>query len=129
MSEKTVLIIDDDTLLCWVLERRLSLMGVNAVSASTGDEGLNKVRQQTYDLIFVDINLPDINGLELLDKIQELSLHSKLIVITAETNEDYRRDAINKGAFDFIENPFGFSEIKKVVNSIFSDCTGKDPGL
>ena len=120
MSEKTVLIIDDDTLLCWVLERRLSLMGVNAVSASTGDEGLNKVRQQTYDLIFVDINLPDINGLELLDKIQELSLHSKLIVITAETNEDYRRDAINKGAFDFIEKPFGFSEIKKVVNSIFS---------
>lgn len=104
-------------------------MGVNAVSASTGDEGLNKVRQQTYDLIFVDINLPDINGLELLDKIQELSLHSKLIVITAETNEDYRRDAINKGAFDFIEKPFGFSEIKKIVNSIFSDCMGEDPGL
>ncbi len=48
-------------------------MGINAVSASTGSEGLIKVRQQTFDIIFVDINLPDINGLELLDKIKEIS--------------------------------------------------------
>ena len=104
-------------------------MGINAASASNGCEGLIKIKQQTFDIIFVDINLPDINGIELLDKIQELSLLSKLIVITAETNKDYRLDAINKGAFDYIEKPFGFSEIKKVVNSIFSDCIGKDPEL
>ena len=100
-------------------------MGINAASASNGCEGLIKIKQQTFDIIFVDINLPDINGIELLDKIQELSLLSKLIVITAETNEDYRRTAINKGAIDFIEKPFGFHEIKKLVNSIFSEYTEK----
>ena len=100
-------------------------MGINAVTASTGEEGLVKVRQHVFDLIFVDINLPDINGLELLNNIQECSLFSKIIVITSEINEEYRQTAISKGAVDFIEKPFGFSEIKKLVNSIFSDCVEK----
>ena len=123
MPEKNILIIDDDTLLCRAISRRLSFMGVNAVSASTGNEGLVKVGQQTYDIIFVDINLPDISGLELLDRIRKLSLLPKLVIITSETNDEYRRTAIDKGAVDYIEKPFGFFEIKKIVNSIISDCT------
>jgi DNA-binding response OmpR family regulator len=125
MAEKNVLIIDDDTLLCGALSRRLSFLGVNAVSAKTGNEGLNKARQKTFDIIFIDINLPDINGIDLLEKIQKLSLFTKLVIITSETNEEYRRTAINKGAIDYIEKPFGFFEIKKHVNSILSNCIEK----
>ena len=120
MSKKNILIIDDDTLLCWALSRRISIMGINAVTASTGKDALIKIEQKIFDIIFVDVNLPDINGIELLEKIQKISLLSKLIVITSEINEEYRRAAVSKGAFDFIEKPFGFSEIKKVINSIFS---------
>ena len=125
MSEKTVLIIDDNTLLCWALSRRLSLIGIVAVSAPTGEDALIKIRQDVFDIIFIDINLPDINGLELLDKIKEIAPLSKFIIITSETNEEYRRDAINKGVIDYIEKPFGFSEIKKLINSIYSECREK----
>ena len=100
-------------------------MGINAATASTGEDGLIKARHQLFDIIIVDINLPDINGLELLSEIQECSHLSKIVIITSETNEEYRRAAISGGAVDFIEKPFGFSEIKKLVNSIFSDCMEK----
>ena len=94
-------------------------MGVDAATALTGSDGLIKFKEEIFDIVFVDINLPDINGLELLDKIQEFSLLSKLVVITSETNEEYRSAAFSKGAVDFVEKPFEFSQIKKIINSTF----------
>jgi len=96
-------------------------MGLDAVSVSSGSEGLMKIRQRTFDLIFIDIDLPDVNGLELLTRIKEISPLSKFIVITAETDEVYRRTAIDEGVTEFFEKPFDFYEIKKLISRIFPD--------
>jgi len=70
MSEKKVLIIDDDKLICLTLRRIISSMGFIATSVSNGAEGLLEIKNNIFDIVFLDIHLPDANGLNLIPKIK-----------------------------------------------------------
>jgi len=125
MAGKKILIIDDDILLCKALIRKFTLMGMNALFVSKGAESLKIVKEQAFDLIFVDVHLPDFNGLDLLEEMKAITPLSKFVVITADPDEDYRITSINRGASGFIEKPFGFFDVKNLMDEIFPDQVEK----
>ena len=98
-----ILIIDDDDLMSAILQKMLKGMGHEATSASTLREGLEKVSAQAFDLVFLDVNMPDGNGLDVLPRIQGPPAYPEVIIITGLGNPEAAELAIKSGAWDYIE--------------------------
>jgi DNA-binding response OmpR family regulator len=125
MAGKKVIIIDDDKLICLTLERIFSSMGISALSVNSGEEGLCEIKNNPFDMVFLDINLPDANGLDLIPEIKNFLPDIKIIVITADTNDEIMQKAIKGGALMILEKSFSLQEIKKVVRNVLFDSVEK----
>jgi two-component system NtrC family response regulator len=100
-----VLIIDDDQFNSEMLFDLISDMGHAAVCAYTAEEGLRQARSKAFDVVFLDVQLPDGNGLMLLPEIQATPSAPEVIIITGFGSPDSAELAIKNGAWDFIEKP------------------------
>ncbi|OPY67233.1 MAG: Transcriptional regulatory protein ZraR [Syntrophorhabdaceae bacterium PtaU1.Bin034] len=98
-----VLIIDDDELICEMLSLMVEDMGHAAYSATTLQGGFEKASSGDFDVIFLDIRMPDGNGLDLLPRIRELQGHPEVIIITGLGDPDGAELAIKNGAWDYIQ--------------------------
>jgi DNA-binding NtrC family response regulator len=105
-SQGSVLIIDDEAEIRESLQTLLELEGYEVDAAATGEEGLAKLGEHPFDLVLLDLALPDRNGLELLPEIRALDLQVTIIMITAYgTVEDAVR-ALQAGALNFLQKPW-----------------------
>lgn len=102
-----VLIIDDDKKLCRLLSSFAADMDHRVDCAATLKEGVMKVSSDLYDLIFLDVGMPDGNGLEILPKIRQTSSRPEVVIMTGDADPDGAETAINNGAWDYLEKPFG----------------------
>jgi two-component system nitrogen regulation response regulator NtrX len=100
-----VLIIDDEKNIRTSLSRFLELQESSADSAETGAEGIERVRKSFYDCILLDLKLPDLEGIQVLEKIRELDPFVPVILLTAHGSTSKAVEAMKKGAFDFFEKP------------------------
>ncbi|MDO9079899.1 MAG: sigma-54 dependent transcriptional regulator [Desulfuromonadales bacterium] len=110
-----ILIIDDDELICTTLTRLVSGKGHDASSALNLLEGLRQATAQACDVIFLDVRLPDGNGLDLLPKIEALPLAPEVIIMTGFGDPNGAELAIKCGAWDYIEKN---SSVKDIVLSL-----------
>ena len=101
-----ILIIDDEDFIREVISARVEEMDHRAFLSGTLKQGLELLSQQTFDLIFLDVNLPDGNGLEALSIIRQMPQPPIVIIITAFGSTKGAKLAINNGAWDYIEKPF-----------------------
>jgi len=99
------LIIDDDSMMCDLLSRLVKKMGHDATSAFTLRDGLKEVHSGTFDVVFLDVGLPDGNGLEVIPEIRETSSSPEVIIMTGSGNPDAAELAIKNGAWDYIQKP------------------------
>lgn len=100
-----ILVIDDDPGMCNMLSRKIKSMGHEIDCAQMIKDGLNKAAAKLYDVIFLDVSLPDGNGLDALPKIHELSPATQIIIITGLGDHAGAEQAIKNGAWDYIEKP------------------------
>lgn len=100
-----VLIIDDDEMLCNTMCRYLGIQGHEATCALTLEEGLSKGASEAIDVVFLDVLLPDGNGLKALETIQGFSSSPEVIIFTGAGDPDGAELAIRSGAWDYIEKP------------------------
>lgn len=101
-----VLIIDDDELHSEMLSDMIAHMGLMVTQAFTAEAGLREAGEKDYDIVFLDVQLPDGNGLELLPEIQATPSNPEVIIITGFGSPDGAELAVKNGAWDFIEKPF-----------------------
>lgn len=106
-----VLIIDDDEMICEMLSLMVEDMGHASSYALTMKDGFQKASSEGYDIIFLDIRMPDGNGLDLLPRIRELPLHPEVIIITGLGDPDGAELAIKNGAWDYIEKTSSTKEM------------------
>jgi len=106
-----VLIIDDDELICDALASVVARMGHAASYATTLDDGLKKVSSGHFDVVFLDVRLPDGNGLTALPEIRGSSSAPEVIIITAEGDPDGAELAIKNGAWDYLEKPASIDQM------------------
>ena len=110
-----ILVIEDDILELDRMSDILSLEGFNSIKASTGNEGLRKIKEESPDLITIDIGLPDMDGRDILAQIRQTFMNP-IIMITANKTIDDVVEAMNLGANDYIAKPFGIDVFLKKIN-------------
>lgn len=107
-----VLIIDDDKVVSDWITNVVTKMGHRAVSTHLLRDGLKRLQSEPFDIVFVDVQLPDGDGLEILSKIKAARSSPETIVITALGHPDEAERAIKGGAWDYMEKPSSFDAIK-----------------
>jgi two-component system NtrC family response regulator len=107
-----VLIIDDDELICDWLANIVTRLGHHSVSTHLLREGLRKLQSEPFDLVFLDVQMPDGNSLESMPNIKAARSSPEIIVITGLGHPDEAELAIRSGAWDYIEKPASFDAIK-----------------
>ncbi len=116
MSKGKILIVDDEKLLRWSLEQNFKKQDYTVITASSGTEGLDKYKEELPDLTLLDIHLPDITGLEVLEKIKEIDPNAIVILITAYGDVQTAVKAIKAGSYDFVEKPFNMDKLNILVS-------------
>lgn len=116
-ARKKILVVDDDKLMCWALAKEFAVLNLSSRAVETGAEALSELRRQSYDLVFLDIHLPDSDGVELLGEIGRISPDTKIIIMSGDASEGNRRRAYAGGALQFLEKPFDISEILGILKS------------
>ncbi|HSE97893.1 MAG TPA: sigma-54 dependent transcriptional regulator, partial [Blastocatellia bacterium] len=112
-----ILVVDDERSMRELLELVLKRAGYAVHTAENGTLALEHVRQNVYDLIISDVKMPDINGIDLLERVREISPETMVIMITAFATVDSARRAFKLGAEDFVIKDSGFDveELKVIV--------------
>jgi len=111
MADETVLIIDDEKLVRWSLRQKCEEWGFSVLEADNGAAGLRMAQSANPDLILLDVRLPDLGGLEVLQRLKDGGNARAVIMITADPQLDDVKAAIKLGAFDFIGKPIDFDEL------------------
>jgi two-component system nitrogen regulation response regulator NtrX len=101
----TILIIDDEKAIRKTLTEILSFEGYKLDEAVDGEEGLKKFRDKTYDVVLSDIKMPKVDGLDFLQKANEINPDVPIIMISGHGNIETAVEAVKKGAYDFIQKP------------------------
>ncbi len=116
MEKAKILIIDDEKLLRWSLEQNLTKEGYVVISAESGMKGLKLLSEDQPDIVLLDIHLPDISGINILEKIKKEKKHPIVIMITAFGDIETAVKAIKLGAYDFVEKPFNLDKLKILLS-------------
>jgi len=114
--DKSILIIDDEENIRKYLGQALAKDGFDVFTAEYGKEGLNLLVRKHIDIVLLDLNLPDINGLDVLKEIREVDVQSVIIIITAYGDINSAVEAMRLGAYDYLTKPFDIEDIKIVIN-------------
>lgn len=111
-----ILVVDDEADICLLLTGHLKKMGFNATYCLTIREAIGRVESDTYDLIFVDLNLTDGSGYDLINNLKKNENPAKIVVISAYDSE--RQRAIRSGANMFVPKPFTKVSIQSVLKEL-----------
>lgn len=115
MAKAKILVVDDEKLLRWSLEQNLSKEGYDVVAAEKGLEGLSTFKEDSPDITLLDIHLPDVSGITVLEGIKEINPHALVIMITAFGDIQTAVKTIKLGAYDFVEKPFNMEKLKILI--------------
>lgn len=107
-----ILIIDDEELICWSLKKVFEKEKYSVNCAYTGDDALQRLNENGYDVVITDLKLPDTKGLEIVKKIKALSGDTSVIVMSSYISEPVIMDDIMKqGVFRCVNKPFEINDI------------------
>lgn len=113
-----ILVIEDELVLQNAIVEGLRSLGFEVDGAGDGHEALDKFFTQEYDLVILDLNLPNLDGLELLKIFREDSLESRVIILSARSEVEDKVIGLNSGANDYLAKPFDFKELVARINAL-----------
>ncbi len=114
---RRLLIVDDEDEIRLLLLDALNRSGWRVDFAQTGEEALELILQNPYDVVISDILMPDVDGIDLLQKVQVIRPSTRVILMTGGGSTDLVKQAIRNGAFDYIEKPFDLSAFIELVDA------------
>jgi DNA-binding response OmpR family regulator len=114
-KQPEILIVDDDPDIQTVLHDLLESEGYIVTQASTCREALRRTRTTPFDVVLLDIGLPDGDGFSVLGQLQEMTPSLPVILLTAATSTDLHAVALNRGAFSFLAKPYNHHELRLLV--------------
>ncbi|HEY6839190.1 MAG TPA: sigma-54 dependent transcriptional regulator [Geobacteraceae bacterium] len=115
MRKIRIMVVDDEHLIRWSLEQNLKKQGYDVLTAGNGEEALRLVREEQPDLVLLDIQLPGITGLEVLERVKEIDEEIIVIMVTAHGGLETAVNAMRLGAYDYINKPFNLDEMAIVI--------------
>ncbi len=117
MDEQKILIVDDEKLVRWSLRQKCQEWGYHVLEAEDGGTALRIAHNESPDVVLLDVRLPDMNGLEVLERLKQAGEARAVILITANPQLDDAKAAIKLGAYDFIGKPLDFDELSVTIQN------------
>jgi CheY-like chemotaxis protein len=114
---KRILVVDDEQSIREIIGEHIKAMGYDVVSAVDGQDALDKVEMELFDLYIIDIYMPRMDGLELMMRIKEIQPLAVVVIATGYSSIDIAVKAIRNGAFHYLAKPINADELSKVVES------------
>ena len=118
MGSPLILVVDDEPSVRDLIADALNLAGYSSICAAHGLEAVTKLRENQIDLMILDINMPNMDGYEVLQRMREQGSRTPVIVLTARLDREDTKRAFELGADDFVRKPFGIEELTLRVNDI-----------
>ncbi len=118
MPLNRILVADDEESMRWVLSKALRKKGFTVDLAKDGDEALELIQADGYDLAILDIKMPGITGLDLLDRVRETKSDLLMVIMTAEASMKNAVEAMKRGAYDYITKPFDLDVIDAIIEKV-----------
>jgi nitrogen regulation protein NR(I) len=106
-----ILIADDEDGLRWVLEKGLRQAGYQVTAVKDGEAALREAQAEPFDLIFLDVRMPGLDGLTLLGRIREARPDAQVVIMTAHGTMETAIQAMQRGAYDYLAKPFDIEEV------------------
>jgi len=120
MEEKaSILIVDDNTSLSMTMSLVLKHKGYAVAAASSGPEAVGKVAENPFDIIFMDIRMFPMNGVETCKEIRKIREDSVVIMMTAYTVEELVQEAMQEGAYGVLHKPLDMDEVLQLIEDIW----------
>lgn len=113
--EDKILIVDDEEVVCHILNKRLTMEGYLCTTSNNGKEALSQFYKESFSLIISDIKMPEMNGIELIKRVKAIHPKMKMIMVTAYPDIDMAVEAMRLGAYDFLIKPV---DLELVVLSV-----------
>ncbi|MDM8549301.1 response regulator [Desulfobacterales bacterium HSG2] len=119
MEEKaSILIVDDNTSLSMTMSFVLKHKGYAVAIASNGQEAVGKAAERPFDIIFIDIRMTPMNGVEICKEIRKIRDDSVVIMMTAYTVEELVQEAMQEGAYGVLHKPLDMDEVIQMIEDI-----------
>jgi PAS domain S-box-containing protein len=112
-----ILIVDDEPIVCETLQGLLDFQGHRVATCSSGAEALNCIRRKSFDLVFLDIRLPDMDGFQILAAIRKEAAGVLVIMITGDATIETAVEALKSGAYGYLRKPIRIEELTKTVKN------------
>ncbi len=113
-----ILVVDDQFADRETLKTILEEKGYRVATANDGAEALEMIKSRHYDIIFLDVRLPDINGVELFEQVKKIDSKATVIMMTGYTEEDLVKRAVSAGAYTCLYKPFDMEKVLTLVEAI-----------
>jgi two-component system response regulator AtoC len=117
MAADKILVVDDERLVRWSLRQKCEEWGYQVIEAEAGEPGLKLAQHESPDLVLLDVRLPDLSGLEVLDQLKKNGDARAIIMITADPQLEDVKVALKLGAYDFVGKPLDFDELHVAVKN------------
>ena len=117
--EKLILIVDDEKAARFGMKLALEKDGYKVMEASDGIDAFDVIKTKNPSLIFLDINMPKINGIQVLEEINQMESPPMIVIVTAYGSERVAVDAMKKGAYDYIAKPYEIDELRLIAEHAF----------
>lgn len=114
-NKKTILVVDDDDAHRTMLKTLLSGWGCSVTAAGDGDEAVAQVHERPFDLILMDIRMAKVSGLAALSEIKSFNPAIPVVIMTAYASVETAKEALKKGAYDYLTKPLDFDELRLVM--------------
>ena len=122
-----VLVVDDERNIRLTLSMALEALNIPVDTAENGEEALQKLAEKSFQLMLLDLKLPDIDGLEVLRQVVDKHSATKVIIITAYGSVEVAVEAMKLGAIDFLQKPFQPTEVRDMVRRLLQAPPEDEP--
>ena len=119
-----VLVVDDEPLIVEILTDFLSAQGYEVVGAHGAADAFTMMEVSPPDVLLLDITLPLVDGMTVLRRVRALYPDLRVVMVTANADEEVARDALRRGAFDYVVKPFDFEYLARVVGAAVAQGGG-----
>ncbi|MFZ0958973.1 MAG: sigma-54 dependent transcriptional regulator [Candidatus Sulfotelmatobacter sp.] len=117
MAAEKIMIVDDERLVRWALRQKCEEWGYHVVEADSGGPALRLAQHELPDLVLLDVRMPDLTGIEVLDQLKKNGDARAVIMITADPQLDDVKAALKLGAYDFVGKPVDFDELHVTIKN------------